>query len=106
MSARPVTVVTGGGRGIGAATAAYLARAGHDVVVGYRSDAASAVGVVEAITAAGGRAVAVACDVRDQGDVEALFAAGAELGVVTGLVNNAGLCQRRLNFDPVASCES
>ena len=91
MSARPVTVVTGGGRGIGAATAAYLARVGHDVVVGYRSDAASAAGVVAAITAAGGRAVTVACDVRDQGDVEALFAAGAELGVVTGLVNNVGV---------------
>ena len=91
MSARPVTVVTGGGRGIGAATALHLARAGHDVVISYRSDALSAAGVVEAITAAGGRAVAVSCDVRDQGDVEALFAAGAELGAVTGLVNNAGL---------------
>ena len=91
MSARPVTVVTGGSRGIGAATAVHLARAGHDVVIGYRSDALSAAGVVEAVTAAGGRAASVACDVRDQGDVEALFAAGAELGTVTGLVNNAGL---------------
>lgn len=91
MSVRPVTVVTGGGRGIGAATAVHLARAGHDVVVGYRTDAGSAAAVVEAVTAAGGRAVAVACNVREEGDVEALFAAGAELGVVTGLVNNAGL---------------
>ena len=91
MSARPVTVVTGGGRGIGAATAVHLARVGHDVVVGYRSDAAAAAGVVEAITAAGGRGVAVACDVRVDSDVEVLFAAGAELGTVTGLVNNAGL---------------
>ena len=91
MSARPVTVVTGGGRGIGAATAVHLARAGHDVVIGYRSDAASAAGVVEAVTAAGGRGLSVACDVREQRDVEALFAAGAELGAVTGLVNNAGL---------------
>lgn len=54
MSVRPVTVVTGGGRGIGAATAVHLARAGHDVVVGYRSDAGSAGGVVEAVIAAGG----------------------------------------------------
>ena len=91
MSARPVTVVTGGGRGIGAATAVFLARAGHDVVVGYRTDAGAAAAVVEAITAAGGRAVAVRCDVRDAGDVDALFAAGADLGAVTGLVNNAGL---------------
>ena len=91
MSARPVTVVTGGGRGIGAATAVFLARAGHDVVVGYRTDAGAAAAVVEAITAAGRRGVAVCCDVRDAGDVDALFAAGADLGAVTGLVNNAGL---------------
>lgn len=91
MSARPVTVVTGGGRGIGAATAVHLARAGHDVVVGYRADATAAATVVEAVTAAGGRGVAVACDVREADDVEALFAAGGVLGVVSGLVNNAGL---------------
>ena len=89
--ARPVTVVTGGGRGIGAATVLHLAAAGHDVVVNYRQDRAAAERVVELAAAGGGRAVAVPADVVDADDVDRLFAAAAELGPVTGLVNNAGL---------------
>src|SRR5690606_18238032 len=88
---RPLTIVTGGARGIGAATVAHLARSGHDVVVGYREDRASAVRTVAAAQGHGVRAVAVAGDVTDEGDVAELFAAAAELGTVTGLVNNAGL---------------
>ncbi len=90
---RPVTVVTGAGagRGIGAATALHLARAGHDVVVGCREDEASAARVVEAARDAGARAVAVVGDVADEDAVERLFAAAADLGPLTGLVNNAGL---------------
>jgi NAD(P)-dependent dehydrogenase (short-subunit alcohol dehydrogenase family) len=84
-------VVTGGGRGIGAATAAHLARLGHDVVVGYLTDRAAAEQVVDGARAHGARAVAVRGDVTAEGDVEALFAAAAQLGPVTGLVNNAGL---------------
>lgn len=87
----PVTVVTGGGRGIGAATALHLARDGHDIVIGYLDDRASAEGVVDAVRRAGGRAIAVQGDVSDAGDVEVLFAAAAEFGAVTGVVNNAGL---------------
>jgi NAD(P)-dependent dehydrogenase (short-subunit alcohol dehydrogenase family) len=88
---RPVTVVTGGGRGIGAAVARHLAGLGHAVVVNYRSDASAAGAVVDGITAAGGRAVPVRADVTREDEVAALFAAAAELGPVTGLVNNAGL---------------
>ncbi|MCZ2814077.1 SDR family oxidoreductase [Modestobacter sp. VKM Ac-2979] len=91
-SGRPVTVVTGGSRGIGAATVDHLARQGHDVVVGYRSGRDEAAAVVSAAQAHGGRAVAVRADVSDPDDVDALFAAAAEqLGPVTGLVANAGL---------------
>lgn len=89
-SPRPVTVVTGGARGIGAATVAHLARTGHDVAVGYLSDGDSAQQVVAAARARGARAVAVRGDVTDAGDVEALFSAAAGLGPVTGLVANAG----------------
>jgi glucose 1-dehydrogenase len=89
--ARPITIVTGGGRGIGAATVLHLAAAGHDVVVNYRHDRAAAERVVERAAAAGSRAVAVAADVADPDEVDRLFAAAAELGPVTGLVNNAGL---------------
>lgn len=91
-SGRPVTVVTGGSRGIGAATVDHLARQGHDVVVGYRSGWEEAAAVVSAAQAHGVRAVAVRADVSEPDDVDALFAAAAEqLGPVTGLVANAGL---------------
>ena len=88
---RPLTVVTGGSQGIGAATAVHLAGLGHDVVVGYRSSAAEAGAVVAAAEGLGVRAIAVRADVADPADVDALFAAAAELGPVTGLVANAGL---------------
>src|SRR4051794_10309455 len=87
---RPVTIVTGAGRGIGAATALRLAEAGHDVVVNYRRDRESADAVVGSIVSCGRRAVAVQADVRDADDVDRLFAAAGKLGPVTGLVNNAG----------------
>ncbi|CAB4931373.1 MAG: SDR family oxidoreductase [Actinobacteria bacterium] len=85
----PLTVVTGGSRGIGAATVAALARAGHDVVVGYRSDGAAAARVVADAEAVGVRAVAVRADVTDPADVDRLFT--TDLGTPTGLVANAGL---------------
>jgi NAD(P)-dependent dehydrogenase (short-subunit alcohol dehydrogenase family) len=92
MTAPQVTVVTGGGRGIGAATALALARAGHDVAIGYRADHVAAARVAETARAEGVRAVAVQADVVRADDVEHLFATAVEqLGPVTGLVNNAGL---------------
>jgi NAD(P)-dependent dehydrogenase (short-subunit alcohol dehydrogenase family) len=90
-SSRPLTLVTGGSQGIGAATAVHLAGVGHDVVVGYRTSRTEAEAVVAAAVALGARAVAVRADVADPADVDALFAAAAELGPVTGLVANAGL---------------
>ncbi|MFH8988063.1 SDR family NAD(P)-dependent oxidoreductase [Streptomyces sp. NPDC017940] len=87
-----VTVVTGGTRGIGAAIALRLARDGHDVAVGYRSDEQAAERTAEAVRAAGRRCVAVRIDTTDEHDVDRLFEeAAAELGTVTGLVNNAGV---------------
>ncbi|MFD5722618.1 SDR family NAD(P)-dependent oxidoreductase [Streptomyces sp. NPDC127036] len=86
------TVVTGGSRGIGAAVCRRLAEDGHDVVIGYRSDAAAAETVAEEVRAAGCRCLTVAVDTSDAGAVDRLFdAAAAELGPVTGLVNNAGI---------------
>ena len=84
-------VVTGGSRGIGAATVAALAAGGYDVALGYRQDTAAAERAVARATAAGARCVAVPADVTQADDVERLFAAAAELGPVSGLVANAGL---------------
>jgi len=90
--ARPVTVVTGGGRGIGAAVTLHLARTGHDVALGYREDEAAAVAVAAAATDAGARTAVLRCDVTNEDDVgRLLFEASARLGPATGLVNNAGL---------------
>jgi NAD(P)-dependent dehydrogenase (short-subunit alcohol dehydrogenase family) len=87
-----VTIVTGGSRGIGAAACVRLARDGHAVAVGFRRAAEAAQEVVEAVTAAGGRAIAVRADTSVEDDVVALFGTAAErLGPVTGLVNNAGI---------------
>ncbi|PWI07664.1 oxidoreductase [Streptomyces sp. NWU339] len=89
---RLVTVVTGGSRGIGAATCLRLAGEGHDVVVGYVRDASAAESVAAGVRAAGARAVTVRGDTADEGDVDRLFdVAERELGPVTGLVNNAAV---------------
>ncbi|MFJ9075009.1 SDR family oxidoreductase [Streptomyces sp. NPDC102278] len=92
MSLRPVTVVTGGSRGIGAATCVRLAADGHDIALGYARDDAAAESTAELVRATGARCVTVRGDTSTECAVERLFdIAGAELGVVTGLVNNAGV---------------
>ncbi|MGQ4516107.1 SDR family oxidoreductase [Streptomyces sp. DW26H14] len=89
---RPVTVVTGGGRGIGAAVCVRLAADGHDIALAYVSDADAAARTAKAVQDAGARCVTVRADVSREGDVDLLFdTAVAELGPVTGLVNNAAV---------------
>ncbi|GHB26883.1 oxidoreductase [Streptomyces viridiviolaceus] len=89
---RPITVVTGGSRGVGAATCLRLAADGHDVAVGYVRDAAAAEAVAAGVREAGGRAVTVRVDTSSEADVDRLFdVAESGLGPVTGLVNNAAV---------------
>jgi len=90
MSA-PVLVVTGAGRGIGAAVARAAAAKGWAVAVNYASDHTAAAGVVDAIRAGGGTAEAVQGDVSREADLVALFRAADAMGRVAGLVNNAGI---------------
>ncbi|WP_406639806.1 SDR family oxidoreductase [Amycolatopsis sp. WGS_07] len=87
-----VALVTGGSRGIGAATALRLAEAGADVVLTYAVNAEQAAEVVDRIKALGRRALAVGADSADSAAVEAAVeAAVAEFGRLDVLVNNAGV---------------
>ncbi|MGW0518584.1 SDR family oxidoreductase [Crossiella sp. NPDC003009] len=88
----PVTVITGGGRGIGAATARKLAADGHRVAISYVQASGPAEELAREIVTAGGHCLCVRADTTVRADVDRLFdLAGQELGVVTGLVNNAGI---------------
>jgi NAD(P)-dependent dehydrogenase (short-subunit alcohol dehydrogenase family) len=102
-SRRRVALVTGGSRGIGAATAVALAHAGWDVCVGYRSDESAAGDVVRACTEAGASACAEAGDVAQEADVVRLFAAADKLGSLGALVNNAGIVGARSRVDELTA---
>jgi NAD(P)-dependent dehydrogenase (short-subunit alcohol dehydrogenase family) len=94
-----VLIVTGAGRGIGAAVARQAGAAGYAVAVNYQRDQSSAESVVASIRQAGGTAMAVQADVGDEADVERLFATvEAELGPPAALVNNAGIASRVCDF--------
>ena len=87
-----VLLVTGGSRGIGAATCRLAARQGWAVAVNYTANSLAADDVVREIRAAGGRAMAVQADVADEGQVLRMFEqVDAKFGRLTGLVNNAGV---------------
>lgn len=97
----PVILVTGGSRGIGAATAALAAAQGYRVAIAYRENRVAADAVVAAITRSGGDAFAEQADVALERDVERLFAAlDTRAGRLDALVNNAGILATQM---PVAA---
>ena len=85
-------IVTGGSRGIGAATARIAGERGYDVCVNYLQDAAAAAAVVADIEKSGRRAISVAGDMSSERDVMNLFeTSDAQLGSLGVLINNAGI---------------
>lgn len=88
-----ITLITGASRGIGAATARLLAAKGHDLALNYARDAAAAEALATELRERHGtRVISVQADVADEAQVLAMFArVDAELGALTGLVNNAGV---------------
>jgi NAD(P)-dependent dehydrogenase (short-subunit alcohol dehydrogenase family) len=100
MAARGTLIVTGGSRGIGAATAKLAAQRGYAVAVNYLSNREAAEAVVREVAGAGGRAAAFPGDVAREAEVAGLFDAAARtLGPVTALANNAGILERQCRLD-------
>jgi len=98
-----VLLVTGGSRGIGAATALLAARRGYAVAVNYTSNSLAADEVVRAIRAEGGTAITVQADVGDEAQVLAMFdKVDAKLGRLTALVNNAGIVDVQARVDEMS----
>jgi NAD(P)-dependent dehydrogenase (short-subunit alcohol dehydrogenase family) len=87
----PVLLITGASRGIGAATAKLAAARGYDVGVTYKSDAASANGVVSAVKETGRKAVAICADLGREADVERMFKESDGFGKLSHFVYNAGI---------------
>jgi NAD(P)-dependent dehydrogenase (short-subunit alcohol dehydrogenase family) len=92
-------IVTGGSRGIGAATARLLGTNGYTVCVNYRSNGEAAHQVVREIETAGSRAIAVQADVSVESEVIRLFETADTLGTLAGLVNNAGILETQMRVE-------
>lgn len=100
-------LITGGARGIGAATARQAAQAGYAVCLSYRNNHAAAAAVVESIRAQGGTAQAIQADVASEADVLRLFAQVDEMsktaGPLAGLVNNAGILETQMRVEAMSA---
>jgi NAD(P)-dependent dehydrogenase (short-subunit alcohol dehydrogenase family) len=95
-----ILLVTGGSRGIGAATAQLAAQRGYSVCVNYRHQRDAAERVVKSVEAYGTRAIAVAADVSVEADVVRLFeTCDAKLGTLTALVNNVGIVEPQMRVE-------
>jgi NAD(P)-dependent dehydrogenase (short-subunit alcohol dehydrogenase family) len=97
---KKVMIITGGSRGIGAATARLAAASDFAVCVNYLTNADAARAVVDGIRSQGGHAISVAADISSEADVLQLFeSTDRQLGTVTALVNNAGILETQMRVD-------
>ncbi len=102
-SQTPVILITGGGRGVGAATARLAAERGYDVAISFASNEAAASAVADDVRAAGRKALAVQADSADPGQVVRLFSAiDQEFGRLDVLVNNAAIIAKQSRLEDIA----
>jgi NAD(P)-dependent dehydrogenase (short-subunit alcohol dehydrogenase family) len=89
---RPVVLIAGGSRGIGAATAKLAAARGYDVAVNYKSNSNAAAGVVKAVEKAGGKAISIQGDMALENDIERVFETASDtFGSLTHFVHSSGI---------------
>lgn len=101
-SETPLILITGGGRGVGAATARLAAAQGYDVAISFIADESAALAVAADVEAAGRRALAMRADSADPAQVASLFAAIDEkFGRIDVLVNNAAIIARQSRLDDI-----
>jgi NAD(P)-dependent dehydrogenase (short-subunit alcohol dehydrogenase family) len=97
-----VLLITGGSRGIGAATARLAAERGYAVCINYRQNATAAEALVHEIESAGGKAIAVAADIAIESDIVRMFeTVDKKLGPLTALVNNAGMVEKQMRLEEI-----
>jgi NAD(P)-dependent dehydrogenase (short-subunit alcohol dehydrogenase family) len=99
---RPVLLVAGGSRGIGAAVARLAGARGYDVAVNYKGNEQAAQDVVAAVNAAGGQALAIQGDMAKSAEIERVFGQAAKLGPVTHFVHSSGITGKPSRLDEVS----
>ena len=101
---KAIALVTGGSRGIGAATAIMLAEQGYDLCISYRERRSQAEQILEHCKALSVRAIAVQADISREADVERLFRqTDLQLGPLTALVNNAGILMQQTRVENLSA---
>ena len=99
-----VVLITGSGRGIGAATARLFAEKGYSVCINYKSNHSAAEELAEEVGQGGGKCIVVQADVSSESDVVRLFRTiDEELGKISVLVNNAGVLQSQCRLEELAA---
>lgn len=102
--ANKIAIITGGSRGIGAATTQLFAQQGYAVCINYKSRSEDAEQLASQIIEQGGRCITVQADVSNEQDVKRLFATvDQELGTVSVLVNNAGILKQQSRLDEMSA---
>lgn len=104
MSTPKVAVITGGGRGIGAATSLLFSREGYAVCINYKSNAVAANKLAKTIIAEGGKCITVQADVSCEEEVTRLFSTvDSELGTLSVLVNNSGILKTQSRLEDMTA---